>query len=100
MLDTTTRMLLRLEHARRREKPPMPSPPSSSAEGESAAFLKSLRGLRGLDLLEQHRCLGPALAAMHSRGLGTNSRPWQIETCHVDHEKFGGFVSLRVLLSE
>ena len=60
MLDTTTRMLLRLEHARRREKPPMPG--QQAGTGTSSGMLKALSGLRGLDLLEQHRSVAAAAA--------------------------------------
>jgi hypothetical protein len=45
MLDTTTRMILRLEHARRKQ----------SDAGEATDLLSKLRTLRGLEELERHK---------------------------------------------
>lgn len=71
MLDTTTRMLLRLEHTRRREaaaaqkakdgrsgseeKKSKESQNGASNASDEVPFLDRLKELKGLDLLEQHR---------------------------------------------
>jgi hypothetical protein len=51
MLDTTTRMLLRLEHARRKQA----DSDKQSGRGQEGGLLVKLRSLQGIDELEQHK---------------------------------------------